>query len=258
MTTCTCPTCGVTLHISADEPKKRKRRSIFESSVTQHFDQSVAPAYQQRHAAPVQAVHMEPGTRREVEQRRPETPIDVITFALKSLGYGVAVSMISVPFTIWIDKLAWYTPLMLVLPAAGLAWFGVSGRAQGLLTLTEKITKLDLNGDGKIGTLKQERTVEVIVKTDEIKRHDQRATMPDTSNMHNLAMEVLDDGVFNESTAKSCGFSRAKWIELRDLFLDRGWVVWKDARNHNAGLNVMAAGRVALRGCLPRPDGTSD
>ena len=254
MTTCTCPTCGVTLHISADAPKKKKRRSIFESSVPQHFDQSVAPAYQQRQST----IDIAPGTSRDVKHLRPETPIDVATFALKSLGFGVAASLALIWPTFGLDWMPWYTPLAALPTVAGLSWFVVSGRAQGLVTLSEKITKLDMNGDGKIGRLKQERTVEVIVKTDEIKRHDQRATMPDTSNMHNLAMEVLDGGTLNESTAKSCGFSRAKWIELRDLFLDRGWVVWKDARNHNAGLNVMAAGRVALRGCLPRPDGASD
>lgn len=103
-----------------------------------------------------------------------------------------------------------------------------------------------------------DRKVEVVVKADSQEYHDKRATLPDTAKMHNFAQAVLNGDPFAEKTAKRFGFSRNAWESLRDLFLDRAWVVWRNPHNHKEGLILLAAGRAALRGCLPYSDGEED
>lgn len=256
MSACRCPACGAKLQIVASDDERHTKRSVFHSDAPQFFESSAAPSYPQRREQ-TQQQNIPPGTHRDVTHLRPETPGDIGTFALKALGCGVAAMLLSICPTIVLDVLPWYTPVIVLPTVSGLSWFLVSGKAQGLVTFTENLTRLDLDRDGKVGNApKQKRTVEVVVKAESDRRHDKRVTLPDTAEMHNLAMRILDGEQFNEKNAKMCGFSRQKWVELRDVFLDRGWAIWRDEHNHNLGIDILAAGRAALRAALPHSEDT--
>lgn len=162
--TANCPHCKAKFYISAEMPTKDEPGFIgrlfgpgrMDSQATQHFGQSIAPALPQRPTT-------EPGTINEIDYVRPETINDVMVHGLRSVMYGFATSALStLAFLVEKWDTPWYVPFVAFLPAAGAAWFIVSGRARGLTVLAEKITNLDLDGDGKVGDDPKPQTVTLV------------------------------------------------------------------------------------------------
>lgn len=48
-------------------------------------------------------------------------------------------------------------------------------------------------------------------------------------------------------TGRRRAFSRSQFRQLRDTFISRGWLTWKDAEAHSQGLEVTHAGRAVLK-----------
>lgn len=255
MNACRCPACGAKLQIVANDDERHTKRSVFHSDAPQFFESSATPSYPQRQQA--SQSNIPAGTRRDVTHLRPETPIDIGTFALKSAGCGIAAMLLSICPTIALDALPWYAPLAVLPTMTGLSWFFISGKAQGLVTFTENLTRLDLNRDGKVGDVPKRQNRKVSVTVSDGNGHDKRVEFTDDAKFHNLAVKILNGAPPTETTAKECGISRGRWEKIRDELVDRGCAVWKDPENHNLGIDILAAGRAALRAALPHPDDSS-
>lgn len=272
MTVAECPLCGRQFHLVANAPKSKKRRrwpwrwldsdadATFDAPAKQHFNQSVAQTQPWRDAQPQPRESLGAG---ETVWRRLDMNDIRDPAILGAVGVGMpvaATTLIVGSVVVWPLSLWATIPIGAVLVGADIVfwvmvWPHIKHEDKHLIT-RERAQEVE---DSKVNApQKQERTVEVIVKAGTNKRHDKRAEFTDDTKFHNLAMKILGGASATEATAKACGISRARWIKIRDIFLDRGWASWRDANNTNLGIEMSRAGRAALRGCLPRPGGTSD
>lgn len=250
-----CPRCSGLIFFSGE----KSNAHTYSMAVNQQFNEAIPATYPQRQTPQPQtrSSDIEPGTTHNITHMRPETPIDVGTKALNAIGFGLAVACAST-LTVWLHWLPWYTPFAAILPAAGLAWFAVSIKPSDVVTFTENLTRIDLNGDGRVGDIAPapERMVRVAVET--APGHDTRFDFLDTPKMWSFARAVLNGAPFNEEAANEhLGYGRKKWLRFRDAFFERTWARWKNDEHHQDGILLLGEGRSALRGCLPHSDDPS-
>jgi len=92
-----------------------------------------------------------------------------------------------------------------------------------------------------------QRTVRVEVS--EHNGQQQRiAFLPDAPEVRTFARMAANGQTFSERTAvKRAKMSLQDWKQTRDAFQERGWCVWKDAREKRQGLELTHVGRAVLR-----------
>jgi hypothetical protein len=101
--------------------------------------------------APQQPVYLEPGETREHKHYQNQTIEDVQVKLIRTAVYSVAFTLVSIVPTVLVDAVPWYAPLC-ALPVTGLwAWVSIDKKGFKRLISLEKLTRIDLNGDGQIG-----------------------------------------------------------------------------------------------------------
>ena len=141
-------------------PHERYERSLGRPwRRTQQYQQTTAPAFPAAQPlVPRAPVDLAPGeeltTRTPVRAQSVES--DVAVPALQAIMYGGGAALVAIPFTVFIDPLPWYTPLVVWPFVTGASVFVTSVLAHKLLRIAETWIGTDLDGDGRVG---QEPTI---------------------------------------------------------------------------------------------------
>jgi hypothetical protein len=188
--------------------------------------------------------------RRTSPARAASVESDVSVPLLQSLITSVIISAGSVPLVAALHW-PWYITPMVGGGTLGLSWLLLLADHRSLLRVVETVINRDIDGDGQIGNQKKEWRVK-----GEIYRQDDDESegwdlfnlpCPSPEYLRAFVSEVLKGTVtFSERGASDYGYSREMWLELRDEFVDRGWVRWKHPTNEKLGVEVTAKGRAIL------------
>lgn len=144
---------------------------------------------------------------------------------------------------------AWRWGAGFAVGVAVLTWLILLVRWSDLTRPIEKLTHLDINRDGLIGDLPVRPVVRVEVRSNEGKRA-QFADIPTTHpKMIAFAKGVINGTPISESnwTGKGKTFSIDEFRAVRDVFLSRGWMRWKNNEFHDQGLELAPFGREVMR-----------
>lgn len=140
---------------------------------------------------------------------------------------------------------AWRWGLGVALGVLVLAWLGMLARWLDLTRPIERLTGVDLDHDGYIGT---PDTIRVEV-TSQDKRHVTAAEIPYASKLADFARGVLSGEPISERQWSGAGklFSQTEFRQVRDLFMARGWFRWINPESPQQGFEITPGGRAALR-----------
>lgn len=208
--------CGHTWYIT-DTPQSRAGRARRSRGQGHAYDaEVVAPWMEQEPAREAQA--LEPGETRERSQYQNQTLDDVKVKLLRAAVYSVTVPLASIVPTVLIDAVPWYAPLGL-LPIASLAAWAIIDRAgfDPLIT-AEKLTRVDIDGDGHIGEIgeyraKGQATIgETTIYT--------QFELSDPWAWHHFCKTVHAGANFSWRTAKDAGVSEAEYRRVVRLWAD--------------------------------------
>jgi hypothetical protein len=137
--------------------------------------------------------------------------------------------------------------------AALIAWFFFVNEWRAMVWQTENFLHRDIDGDGYQGQPAPPQTVRVEMLRDAVDGpypQTQIAELPTSKEkMTDLARGVLGGTPFSEPQWSGAGalFSRNEFRQVRDVFLSRGWVRWKDDRYPQQGLELSPAGKAVMR-----------
>jgi len=223
----TCPHCGGALAIVAAKKSKRAKRSrdraprvrnMFEFDV-QAFDQGAAPAL------PTSSVTLEPGESRTVEQRRPETPLDVRTYVGKGFAIGAALFLCSTALPL-IDGVPWYTPAIVLPVGTGLGiLLSITRPRDWLVGLVENVLQRDIDGDGEVGKEPTPYRVDGILRDahGNQKRLGFNLEHGTAQDWHEFCKAVVAGRNFSGREAGGHGDLGKDWAEIYRAFTAQHW-----------------------------------
>lgn len=208
------------------------------------------------------------GSTKTIRTYRPrDVASDVMAPATWAVIGGALIGLTAIPVAV-ANRWTWYVPLAIWLGSSTVLFF-----AAGWRILTDD-SCVEHQEDLKLATPqraapepppRQERALRVQVGTDDDQRR-QYADLPDTRAFWDLAVCVTKGDPpkpFTEETARWCGMpidvpsyaiiDEMGFRQIRDLFLRRGWAVWKNEDHHQQGVDLLAAGKAVLRDVAAAP-----
>jgi hypothetical protein len=128
-----------------------------------------------------------------------------------------------------------------------LAWIALLQGWRVVIHRLEERLNIDLNNDEYIGEPPQ--VVRVEVTQDNGKRVQYADLDIDAAALARVAKSVLSGGSFSEGslTGYAAPLSRSQFRTMRDTFLARGWLTWKNEDSRSQGLEVTHAGKAVFR-----------
>ena len=145
---------------------------------------------------------------------------------------------------IWAFVIAW------ALVQAG-CWLILLGRWLGAVGRVERLLGIDLNNDGYIGDPEPYEPEPVRIELiQDSGRRCQFVDLPVSENqLIQLATGIQSGASFSEGqfTGSGAPFSRSEFRSLRDIFLRRDWLAWRNERSKNQGLEFTRAGSAVMR-----------
>jgi hypothetical protein len=194
------------------------------------------------------------GTTRTREEYRPRTVSDLGTPLVWSAVAGAAVG----GFVALLGEPVRAAALV------GLGVFGSAFLATSLsvivggtdrLHVLEETIQRDLDGDGVVGAPERE-FVPVTLDVADGTRH-RLLNLDLTPALRLFASRLLVDAVtFSEAGASECGVEAATFRAMRDQFLDRGLVAWKNAENPRSGYVMRRGYHPALKAVVDHSPGS--
>lgn len=129
-----------------------------------------------------------------------------------------------------------------------LVWVALQLRWSRLVIELEQALGVDLNRNGVIDQPEQKQTVRLEVKTDNGWKFAELEGV-DLVDLQDLARGVLAGQTFSESSWTGSGrpFSRAQFRRIRDTFVARNWLEWKNADAPAQGLQLTPQGKAVCR-----------
>ena len=190
----------------------------------QRFHQTAAPAVTfPRQEEPRALVDVGPGQTHTTETYRAPVPADVLVPGMWAGIGGVLLGAGSIFPTVARDW-PWYVPFGVWLGSTAALWFAASTRIlsrSSLLTYVEKLTRLDLDGDGYIGDEPPAYPVrgELVGKRNTIYTE---FVVSDPWAWHQFCQEVdAKKGEFSKRHAVNCGMKEAEFDTIRDRWVSR-------------------------------------
>lgn len=132
-------------------------------------------------------------------------------------------------------------------------WHRMIARLEGALCV-------DLNKDGFIGS---DRQPEKQVIRIEVKEDDHTTKIAeieiDPGRISQAARLALVSGSFSEGSLTGSGapLSRSQFRNIRDKFLDRGWLEWRDIEAKNLGLKMTRSGKAVFKHLASQAESTN-
>lgn len=183
-----CPHCGEKIEVrivGADGLSREQtslwdrlaahRRGRYETTAT-----PIAAQPQERARRSLGASPLANGEERSAQRYRAVDLGDVATSVARSVGTAFAATAIGIVGTIawnaaakaWFPlyglriRLPWYSPLLAGLAYGAWSWLRIDAKqlSKDLITSFEEMTRLDLNGDGKVGNQPKPPPLEVLIK----------------------------------------------------------------------------------------------
>jgi len=142
-------------------------------------------------------------------------------------------------------------------------WFWRLKNWESLLWATERITGVDINRDGEIGEPgPSRRTVQLEISSPDEPGSIRYLNIPDPlfAKLPGVALKLSAGTPFSEAamTGKGRPLSRSEFHQLRDLFMGRGVVAWKDERHPTLGIEFTSYGKRVIRQMAELADSTAD
>ncbi len=180
------------------------------------------------------------------EPARPPVGADVGVPAAWAGLTGVALSLLSIPVTVW-AKWPWWAPLVILGGGAGLTWLALLIRWQNLLWRIEELVGSDLDGDEVVG---EPQAVRVELVEPE-KRQVRFIDLPvDDGTLKDVAVAVLLGGRSFSRRGLAGIISDGDFRGLQTAMLQAGLARYRDGKP-NAGTELTPAGRAILHHYLP-------
>jgi len=192
-----------------------------------------------------------PGTslRRDVPIRSPSVAADVgVPFLLALASATVTFAAVGIVAI----ALRWSVgvPAVAAALALFLVWFWRLMKWESLLWATERITGVDLDRDGEVGEPGR-RTVQLEISNADEPGSLRYLNIPDAlfAKLPGVALKLAAGTPFSEGamTGKGRPLSRSEFHQLRDLFMERGVVAWKDERHPTLGIEFTSYGKRVIR-----------
>jgi len=176
--------------------------------------------------------------------RKMEMAADVLVPLAQSVITGVVVATalgVITPFLPW----AWYIGPIVGAITVGLTWGYRLSVSRDTLWTIEEIVGHDIDGDGHTGRPEERHTIEVWVKDGQ--RRQPFDIPGDGQAAVYFAQAVSNGDSFTEATAQATGYGVTAFRQLRDLFVQNRWAVWRNPNHPQQGVELTMIGRQILR-----------
>ena len=206
-----------------------------------------------RHDLTPQVPPIAPGTsmKRAVPIRAPAVGADVGVPFLLALASAlvtfcaVGIVAIAAHWSVGVPAIAASLALFLV-------WFWRLIKWESLLWATEELFNADFDRDGSVGEPgPSRRTVQLEITTPDEPGSIRYLNIPDAlfAKLPGVALKLVAGTPFSEGamTGKGRPLSRSEFHQLRDLFMERGVVAWKDERHPTLGIEFTIYGKRVIR-----------
>jgi hypothetical protein len=159
--------------------------------------------------------------------------VGLVVFSIALIGHW------SKPWAYWL--ITWFV-------IQAVAWGFLLWGWRSVIYRLEVMLNLDLTGDQVVGPPKQ--TIRIEVSQDNGKRLQFADLEVEADQLVRVARSVLAGASFSEGslTGYAAPLSRSQFRSLRDTFLARGWIAWKNNDAKAQGLEFTRAGLAVMRG----------
>ena len=231
-------------------PHERYERSLGRPwRRTQQYNQSIAPPWAMPQPAPQPAkparptIEVPPGATLERDEYRHKTAADLVPPLVWSAVLGAFVGVVAGvlgDYRVGLGTGAGVAALSFLASSLPVVWFD----GPGVVAMAERITRLDLDRDGRVGEPEPQRQL-VTIRVDDGNTFRYLNDLDVTPELQAFAAGVVDGSMtFSERGAQ--GVDHAAFVALRDQLLDRGMIAWKNEHSPQAGYHIRPSARRAL------------